>query len=111
MACSFWPLEHLPLTPLSCFHSHPSFTVLNSFHSHVNTWIQAIQAVITLRRGVSSGTASQDISLWLSLEGVLDAIEAQLRSEEVGFMDALRNAKRFDATVSFTADTGSYRSR
>ena len=34
-------------------------------------------------------------------------MEVQLRSEEVRMvMDALRNAKRFHATVSFIADTG-----
>ena len=33
-------------------------------------------------------------------------MEAQLRSEEVGMvMDALRNAKRFHATVILTTDT------
>ena len=60
-----------------------------------------------LRRDVSSGTASQEINFWLSLEGALEGIEAQLRSEEVGMvMDALRNAKRFHAIVSFSTDTG-----
>jgi hypothetical protein len=43
----------------------------------------------------------------LSLERALEAIEAQLRSDEVNMvMDCLRNAKRFRATVSFIADTG-----
>ena len=37
----------------------------------------------------------------------LEGMEARLRSEEVGMVvDALRNAKRFHATVSFIADTG-----
>ncbi|EDR09748.1 dynein heavy chain protein 2 [Laccaria bicolor S238N-H82] len=82
-------------------------TFLNSLHSHVNAWIKAIQAVTKLTRDVSSGTASQEINFWLSLERALEGIEAQLRSEEVGMvMDALRNAKRFHATVSFIADTG-----
>ena len=60
-----------------------------------------------LTRDVSSGTASQEINFWLSLERALEAIENQLRSEEVNMvMDCLRNAKRFRATVSFIADTG-----
>ncbi|EDR02506.1 LOW QUALITY PROTEIN: uncharacterized protein LACBIDRAFT_399283 [Laccaria bicolor S238N-H82] len=69
-------------------------TFLNSLHLHVNAWIKAIQAVTKLTRDVSSGTASQEINFWLSLERALEGIEVQLRSEEVGMvMDALRNAK------------------
>jgi len=70
-------------------------------------WIKAIHAVTKLTRDVSSGTASQEINFWLSLERALEGIEAQLRSEEVNIvMGCLRNAKRFLATVSFIADTG-----
>lgn len=54
-----------------------------------------------------SGTASQEINFWLSLERALDGIEAQLRTDEVNMViNCLRNAKRFRATVSFIADTG-----
>ncbi|EPQ61281.1 dynein heavy chain protein 2 [Gloeophyllum trabeum ATCC 11539] len=82
-------------------------TFLNTLHAHVNSWIKSIQAVTKLTRDVSSGTASQEINFWLSLERALEGIEAQLRSEEVNMvMDCLRNAKRFHATVSFIADTG-----
>ncbi|TFK68520.1 hypothetical protein BDN72DRAFT_677591 [Pluteus cervinus] len=80
---------------------------LNSLHGQVNAWIKSIQAVTKLTRDVSSGTASQEINFWLSLERALEGIEAQLRSDEVNMvMDCLRNAKRFHATVSFIADTG-----
>ncbi|KAF9068581.1 cytoplasmic dynein heavy chain 1 [Rhodocollybia butyracea] len=82
-------------------------TFLNSLHGHVNSWIKSIQAVTKLTRDVSSGTASQEINFWLSLERALEAIETQLRSDAVTMvMDCLRNAKRFHATVSFIADTG-----
>lgn len=82
-------------------------TFLNSLHGHVNAWIKSIQSVTKLNRDVASGTASQEINFWLSLERALEMIEAQLRSEEVNMvMDCLRNAKRFRATVSFIADTG-----
>ncbi|TDL28910.1 hypothetical protein BD410DRAFT_738739 [Rickenella mellea] len=82
-------------------------TFLNSLHAHVNQWIKSIQAVTKLTRDVSSGTASQEINFWLSLERALEGIEAQLRSDEVNMvMDCLRNAKRYHATVSFIADTG-----
>jgi hypothetical protein len=80
---------------------------LNTLHAHVNSWIKSIQAVTKLSRDVSSGTASQEINFWLSLERALEGIEAQLRGDEVLMvMECLRNAKRFHATVSFIADTG-----
>jgi hypothetical protein len=82
-------------------------TFLKHLHSHVNQWIKSIQAVTKLSRDVSSGTASQEVNFWLSLERALEGIEAQLRSEDVlMIMDCLRNAKRYHATVSFIADTG-----
>ncbi|KAI0727592.1 dynein heavy chain, N-terminal region 1-domain-containing protein [Fomitopsis betulina] len=82
-------------------------TFLNTLHSHVNQWIKSIQTVTKLSRDVSSGTASQEINFWLSLERALEGIENQLRSEEVLIvMECLRNAKRFHATVSFMTDTG-----
>ncbi|KAI9448759.1 cytoplasmic dynein heavy chain 1 [Russula earlei] len=82
-------------------------TFLNTLHAHVNAWIKSIQAVTKLNRDVASGTASQEINFWLSLERALEGIENQLRSEEVNMvMECLRNAKRFHATVSFIADTG-----
>ncbi|KAF5382234.1 hypothetical protein D9757_008925 [Collybiopsis confluens] len=82
-------------------------TFLNTLHAHVNSWIKSIQAVTKLTRDVSSGTASQEINFWLSLERALENIENQLRSEAVTMvMDCLRNAKRFHATVGFIADTG-----
>lgn len=60
-----------------------------------------------LTRDVSSGTASQEINFWLSLESALEGIESQLRSDEIQMVqDCLRNAKRFRATVSLIADTG-----
>jgi pilus assembly protein TadC len=63
--------------------------------------------VTKLTRDVSSGTASQEINFWLSLERALEGIAAQSRSEEVGVvMAALRNAKRFHVIISSIADTG-----
>jgi dynein heavy chain 1 len=94
-------ISHIPAKTLN------DSTFLNTLQAHVNTWIKSIQAVTKLNRDVSSGTASQEINFWLSLERALEGIEAQLRSDEVNMvMDCLRNAKRFHATVSFIADTG-----
>ncbi|KAF9561514.1 hypothetical protein CPC08DRAFT_817653 [Agrocybe pediades] len=94
-------ISHIPAKLLN------DSTFLNTLHNHVNAWIKSIQSVTRLSRDVASGNASQEINFWLSLERALEAIEAQLRSEEVNMvMDCLRNAKRFRATVSFIADTG-----
>jgi dynein heavy chain 1 len=83
----------------------PAF--LNKLQADVNSWIKEIQAVTKLSRDVSSGTASQEINFWLSMEHALEGIEAQLKGEEVTLaLDVLKHAKRFHATVSFIADTG-----
>ncbi|CAD6590781.1 MAG: hypothetical protein TREMPRED_005879, partial [Tremellales sp. Tagirdzhanova-0007] len=85
--------------------SEPAF--LNKLQADVNSWIKEIQAVTKLSRDVASGTASQEINFWLSMEHALESIEAQLRGEEVTLtLDVLKHAKRFHATVSFIADTG-----
>ncbi|WWC73019.1 uncharacterized protein I206_106984 [Kwoniella pini CBS 10737] len=85
--------------------SDPAF--LNKLQSDVNSWIKEIQSVTKLSRDVASGTASQEINFWISMEHALENIEAQLRGEEVELaMDVLKHAKRFHATVSFLADTG-----
>ena len=94
-------ISHIPAKMLN------DSSFLNTLHGHVNQWIKSIQSVTKLTRDVSSGTASQEINFWLSLERALENIETQLRSDEVNMvMDCLRNAKRFHATVSFIADTG-----
>ncbi|KAK4049755.1 dynein heavy chain [Microbotryomycetes sp. JL221] len=80
---------------------------LNRLQGEVNSWIKEIQKVTKLNRDVASGTASQEINFWLSMERALDGIEEQLRSDPVVLtLDILRHAKRFHATVSFIADTG-----
>ncbi|CED84986.1 dynein heavy chain cytosolic [Phaffia rhodozyma] len=80
---------------------------LNKLQTDVNKWIKEIQSVTKLNRDVASGTASQEINFWLSMERALEGIEAQLSSEPVVLaLDILKHAKRFHATVSFIADTG-----
>ncbi|KAI9731342.1 MAG: hypothetical protein M1834_005245 [Cirrosporium novae-zelandiae] len=82
-------------------------SVLNSIQNTVNSWIKSIQAITKLTRDVSSGTANQEKNFWLSMENSLEDIEVQLRSEGVQLtMDILRHAKRYQATLSFSADTG-----
>jgi dynein heavy chain 1 len=80
---------------------------LNDLQSTVNSWIKSIQTITKMSRDPDSGPASQEINFWLSMENALEGIEAQLRSDGVQLtMDILRHAKRFQATVSFSADTG-----
>lgn len=80
---------------------------LNDLQNTVNSWIKSIQSITKLSRDPESGSATQEINFWLSMESALEGIEVQLRSDGVLLtMDILRHAKRFQATVSFSADTG-----
>ena len=80
---------------------------LNELQNTVNSWIKSIQSITKMSRDPNSGSAAQEISFWLSMESALEGIELQLRSDGVQLtMDILRHAKRFQATVSFSADTG-----
>ncbi|ORY16897.1 dynein heavy chain [Clohesyomyces aquaticus] len=80
---------------------------LNGLQATVNGWIKSIQNITKTSRDASTGTARQEINFWLSMESRLEDIEAQLSSPGVKLtLDVLKNAKRFQATVSFSADTG-----
>jgi dynein heavy chain 1, cytosolic len=82
-------------------------TVVNSVQNHVNGWIKSIQTITKMSRDAECESAAQEINFWLSMESALAGIEEQLRSDGVQLtMDVLRHAKRYQATLSFTADTG-----
>ncbi|KAF3061368.1 Dynein heavy chain, cytoplasmic [Daldinia childiae] len=82
-------------------------TFMNNLQSTVNSWIKSIQTITKLTRDPVTRTATQEINFWLSMESALEGIEGQLRSEGVTLtLEILKHAKRFQATVSFTADTG-----
>ena len=82
-------------------------TFLNNLQSIVNAWIKSIQSITKMSRDTESGTATQEINFWLSMESALEGIEEQLRSDGVQLtLEILKHAKRFHATVSFIADTG-----
>ncbi|PHH59003.1 hypothetical protein CDD81_3954 [Ophiocordyceps australis] len=88
-------------------------TFLNRLQANVNSWIKSIQGITKMTKDPSSNanqefsTASQEVNFWLSMESALEGIESQLRSEGVLLtLEILKHAKRFQATVSFTADTG-----
>lgn len=80
---------------------------LNNLQSTVNSWIKSIQSITRMSRDTDSGSATQEINFWLSMEQALERIEAQLSGDGVMLtLDILKHAKRFLATVSFIADTG-----
>ncbi|KAF2709100.1 hypothetical protein K504DRAFT_456000 [Pleomassaria siparia CBS 279.74] len=80
---------------------------LNGLQATVNGWIKSIQNITRTSRDVQTGSAKQEINFWLSMEDRLADIERQLSSAGVRLtLDVLKNAKRFQATVSFSADTG-----
>lgn len=82
-------------------------TFLNSLQHTVNGWIKSIQTITKFSRDVDSGSATQEINFWLNMESSLESIEMQLRSDGIQLtLEILRHAKRFQATVSFSADTG-----
>lgn len=80
---------------------------INSIQNTVNAWIRSIQTITKMSRDADSGSAAQEINFWLSMETALEGIENQLRGDGVQLtMDILRHAKRYQATLSFVADTG-----
>ncbi|KAI7931816.1 dynein heavy chain [Pyricularia oryzae] len=80
---------------------------LNSLQATVQTWIKSIQTITKMTRDPTTSTANQEINFWLSMETALEHIEGQLRGDGVMItLDILKQAKRFQATVSFSADTG-----
>lgn len=80
---------------------------LNNLQSIVNAWIKSIQSITKMSRDTESGSATQEINFWLSMETALERIDEQLRGDGVQLtLDVLKHAKRFLATVSFIADTG-----
>lgn len=94
-------IEMIPATLLQ------DSTFLNNLQATVNNWIKSIQVITKMTRDPATGTANQEINFWLSMESALEGIEGQLRSEGVLLtLEILKHAKRFQATVSFTADTG-----
>ncbi|KAL4887486.1 dynein heavy chain, N-terminal region 1-domain-containing protein [Aspergillus karnatakaensis] len=84
-----------------------SSAFVNSLQNTANGWIKSIQTIAKMSRDPESGSAAQEINFWLSMETALHNIDNQLKTDGVVLtMDILKNAKRYQATVSFTSDTG-----
>ena len=80
---------------------------INDLQNTVNVWIKSIQQITRQSRDPENGSAAQEINFWLSMEARLEDIERELRGDGVQLtMDLLRHAKRYQATVSFSTDTG-----
>ena len=85
-----------------CVKEVDDVNLLNNLHNGVNHWVREILKVSRLDRDPSTGTASQEISFWLSLECVLKEISKKCKSPEVTLtLDILRYHRRFTATSSF----------
>lgn len=60
-----------------------------------------------LKRDISSGTTSQEISFWMNMEHALSNIRSKLDSPAVVLsLEVLKSAKRFHTVLSFDSDTG-----
>ena len=80
---------------------------LNDVQNIVNTWIKSIQTITKMSRDPESISAAQEINFWIDMESALEDVEKQLSSDGIRLtMELLRQAKRFQATISFSADTG-----
>ena len=66
---------------------------LNQLQSGVNGWIREIQKVTKLNRDPSSGSASQEINFWLTMEQALGKIDDQLKGDAVGKCHSVETVK------------------
>ncbi|TYZ65491.1 hypothetical protein PybrP1_001542, partial [[Pythium] brassicae (nom. inval.)] len=80
---------------------------LNDIQGGVNKWIKEIQKVTRLISEPLPGTAIQEINFWCDLNRALVGAHEKLSSPEVEITLALlKRAKRYLATVTFSADHG-----
>ena len=94
-------IEALPQTDVS------DSAFLVEINNTVNVWIKSIQTITRMSRDPESGSAAQERNFWLHMELALEDIEKQLSSDGVRLtMEVLKQAKRYQATTSFSADTG-----
>uniref|UniRef100_K3WUC5 Dynein heavy chain, cytoplasmic n=1 Tax=Globisporangium ultimum (strain ATCC 200006 / CBS 805.95 / DAOM BR144) TaxID=431595 RepID=K3WUC5_GLOUD len=80
---------------------------LNDIQGGVNKWIREIQKVTRLISEPLPGTAMQEINFWCDLNRALLGAQEKLNSPEVEItLVVLKRAKRYLATVTFSADHG-----
>lgn len=84
----------------------PDTNTLNSLQATVNLWKKSIRNVTRITRDPLSGSASEEIMFWHSMEQALEHINAQLQTPQIkSTIELLERGKRFHATVGFPADT------
>lgn len=82
-------------------------TFLNEIQGGVNKWIKEIQKVTRLISEPLPGTTTQEINFWCDLHRALLAAQSKLSSPEVEItLAVLKRAKRYLATMTFSADHG-----
>ncbi|CAH0480997.1 unnamed protein product [Peronospora belbahrii] len=80
---------------------------VNAIQGGVSKWIKEIQKVTRLIHEPLPGTVMQEINFWCDLNRALLVVQKQLESPEVEItLAVLQRAKRYLATVTFSADHG-----
>ncbi|CAI5743819.1 unnamed protein product [Peronospora destructor] len=80
---------------------------VNTIQGGVSKWIKEIQKVTRLIHEPLPGTAMQEINFWCDFNRALLAVQKKLESPEVEItLAVLQRAKRYLATVTFSADHG-----
>ncbi|KAI9911312.1 hypothetical protein PsorP6_009030 [Peronosclerospora sorghi] len=80
---------------------------VNTIQGGVSKWIKEIQKVTRLVNEPLPGTIMQEINFWCDLNRALLAVQEKLESPEVEItLAVLQRAKRYLATVTFSADHG-----
>ncbi|CAH0489695.1 unnamed protein product [Peronospora farinosa] len=80
---------------------------VNTIQGGVSKWIKEIQKVTRLIHEPLPGTTMQEINFWCDLNRALLAVQKKLESPEVEItLAVLQRAKRYLATVTFSADHG-----
>lgn len=96
-----------PTMQLIPTHVLENVTVQNNLTNHLNGWIKSIQSVTRLADDSECGSASQEISFWLSMESALKRIEEELTSDGVQLtLSILKAGKRHQALLGLSEDTG-----
>lgn len=80
---------------------------LNSLQNVVNGWKRTAQSVAATDRDIASGSTSEEVHFWQSMETALTHLQSQLETDDVkAVLSVLEQGKRFHATVNFLSNTG-----
>ena len=109
LASSKCAQEGKSLTPAALGSLVESDAFLKSLQASVKSWIVAIQKVTKHERITTfpeQSTTAQEVKFWLELDRALHSIDAAVKSPEVQCtLNALRQQKRYFATIAFDSDS------